>query len=251
MTLYEGMMGDKVLELKARLTFLGYDCSEGNLYDRQTAWAVRWFCHKNDLPVSGELNDAVWARMTADNAVRGVGEDFPFYSMKDPLWAEYPYDAANTPEVETMSTSSCGPTSMAMAVSAATKRAVLPPVLADWSNQHGFRDPDGQDGTSDDFFPACAANFGLTATLVPLTDEASYAGIAGELSKGNAVIANVIKGSPFTRGGHYNLISKVEGDRIHICDPVPKNNELPPYTISEWAAGHFARHYLLIAPKEQ
>lgn len=245
--LFEGMMGDAVVELKEKLNAMGYDCGEGNMYDRKTAWAVRWFCHRNGLHISGEATEAVWMKIQAEDAMRGVGAEFPYYSMKDPIWAEYPYDAANTPEVEVMGSSSCGPTSMAMAVSAATKRAVLPPVLADWSNAAGFRDPDGQHGTSDDFFPACAAQFGLTSELVPIVDEASFERVKEELANGNAVIANVIKGSPYTRGGHYNLISKIDGDRIHICDPVPKNNELPDYTIGEWVEGNFARHYLVIA----
>ena len=182
--LREGAKGEAVAALKRRLNELGYDCGEGDEYDRRTAWAVRWFCRRNDLADSGEANAQVLARL--DSAAAGPADGYwQYYSMKDPLWAQYPYDAANTPEIERMEDSACGPTSMAIAVSTLLHRAVLPPVLADWSNAHGYRDPNGIDGTDDAFFPACAETYGLTAELVPLTDRGGAARRrGGDLQRG-------------------------------------------------------------------
>lgn len=249
MNLREQDLGMPVAELKERLNELGYDCGEGVLFDRRTSWAVRWFRHQNDWADGEDVDDALWARIRSSQAVRGVTGAFQYYSMRDPLWADYPYDAANTPEIEVISNSACGPTSMAMAVSTALHRAVLPPVLADWSNANGFRDPDGIHGTDDAFFPACAARYGLTAELVPVEDEASFARAAAEIAAGNAIISNVVPGSPFTNCGHYNLISAIEGDRVHVCDPSPHNMDLPHYTVKQWLEGHWARHYIVIAKK--
>lgn len=243
--LREGAKGEAVAALKRRLNELEYDCGEGDEYDRRTAWAVRWFCRRNDLADSGEANAEVLARM--DSAAAGPTDDcWQYYSMKDPLWAQYPYDAANTPEIERMEDSACGPTSMAMAVSTLLHRAVLPPVLADWSNAHGYRDPNGVDGTDDAFFPACAETYGLTAELIPLTDRASFEKIAEALRASAVVICNVVPGSPYTRCGHYNLIRRIENGRVTISDPVPKNCELPDYTVGEWVEKKFGRHCLVI-----
>lgn len=248
--LYEGCKNENVIALKARLNELGYDCGEGDVFDRKTAWAVRWFRRQNELAQNSDtIDDCLWARIHSEKAAPGVTTPFQYYSMKDPLWADYPYDAANTPEIELMSNSACGPTSMAMAVSTALRRAVLPPVLADWSNAHGFRDPDGINGTDDSFFPACAELYGLTARLMDVVDEHSFTRIAEERAAGNAVISNVVPGSPFTKCGHYNLISRIEDGRVHICDAVPKNMELPDYTVSEWLDGQWARCCIIVGKK--
>lgn len=245
-TLREGDSGARVRELKDRLDGLGYDCGAGDAFDRQTAWAVRWFRKQNGLPDAPCADGALWARLASGGAAEGVTGDFPFYSMEEPLWADYPYDAANTPEIELMRNSACGPTSMAIAASALLRRAVLPPVLADWSNANGFRDPDGIHGTSDAFFPACAARYGLTAERVEIVDESSFARAEAELAAGNAIICNVVPGSPFTPNGHYNLIRRIERGRISICDPNPKNASLPDYTVREWLDGRWGRRYIIV-----
>ena len=247
--LHEGAVGVRVAELKKRLNALGYDCGEGDEFDRRTLWAVRWFCRQNGLTCADAVDEGLWRAIFDESAVRGVTDRFQYYSMRDPLWKDYPYDAANTPEIEVMSNSACGPTSMAMAVSTALRRAVLPPVLADWSNAHGFRDPDGIHGTDDSFFPACAELYGLSAELVEIADKASFDRAAAEIAAGHAIISNVVPGSPFTKCGHYNLIAGIEDGRVHICDPAPGNMNLPDYTVEEWLAGKWARHYIVVSPK--
>ncbi len=245
--LYEGCKNENVIALKVRLNELGYDCGAGDVFDRRTAWAVRWFRRQNDLAQSSDtIDDLLWARIHSEKAAPGVTTPFQYYSMKDPLWAEYPYDAANTPEIELMSNSACGPTSMAMAVSTALRRAVLPPVLADWANANGFRDPDGIHGTDDTFFPACAALYGLTARVEEISGAESFDRIAAERAAGNAVIINVVPGSPYTQCGHYNLVSAIEGGCVRICDPVPKNMELPDYPVAQWVAENWASRYIVV-----
>ncbi len=237
---------EEIQEIQNRLNALNYDCCEDGVMDDRTVWAIRWFRRQNALPEADFVDEAMLRRLWDANAYLGVTTAFQYYSMEDPMWAEHPYDAANTPEIERMYNSGCGPTSMAMAVSTALHRAVLPPVLADWSNAHGFRDPDGIHGTLDTIFPACAKMYGLTAELVPVNDASAFHHAADALEKGASVISNVVPGSPFTKHGHYNLISTIESDRIHICDPVPKNNALPVFTVQEWLEGHWARRLLII-----
>lgn len=245
--LREGMKSEQVAALKRRLNELGYDCGEGDGYDRRTAWAVKWFCRRNGLEATDAVDGAVQQRLAAPDAVCGPVEgEWQYYSMKDEIWAKYPYDAANTPEIERIEDSACGPTSMAMAVSTLLHRAVLPPVLADWSNAHGYRDPEGVDGTLDTFFPACAEMYGLHGELVRMDTAEEFAAIERMLADGCAVICNVVPGSPYTSCGHYNLIQWVRDGRVHISDPVPRNCELPDYTIDEWLEKKWGRHCLVI-----
>ena len=108
--LREGMRGPQVAELKEKLNSLGYDCGSGDEFDARTGWAVCWFRHENGMEDSHEADDAFLARLASEDVVGGVSRPVQFYNMKDPIWRDYPYDAANTPEIETIATSGCGPT---------------------------------------------------------------------------------------------------------------------------------------------
>lgn len=247
--LREGTSGAEVCALKKRLNALAYDCGEGDLYDRKTAWAVRWFRYLNEMGNDDTVDEAVWNRIFADDAKSGAVAEVPLYRQGAPIWKDYPYDAANTPEIETMCTSGCGPTSMAMAISGALKKSVLPPVLADWANANGFRDPDGINGTDESFFPACAELYGLFSEIVPVTGYESYERVKKEIAAGNTIISNVTPDSPYTKCGHYNLITKIEDGRIYIKDGSEKNGDLPPYTVEEWVEGKWCKLYLVVGKK--
>ena len=248
--LREGMTGERVRELKKRLNALAYDCGAGDEYDRKTAWAVRWFRHLNEMENDDTVDETAWTRIFSENAKSGAVESIPLYRQGDPIWKDYPYDAVNTPEIETMCTSGCGPTGMAMAISGALKKSVLPPVLADWANANGFRDPDGINGTDESFFPVCAELYGLSSEIVPVTGYESYERVKRELAAGNAIISNVTPDSPYTKCGHYNLISSIDDEGyIHILDGSMKNMDLPPYTVKEWVEGNWCKLYLVVAKK--
>ena len=55
--------------------------------------------------------------------------------------------------------------------------------------------------------------------------------------------------SPYTKVGHYNLITKIEDGRICIKDPTDKNKDLPPYTVDEWVEGKWCKLYLVVGKK--
>lgn len=249
--LKEGMRGEAAAALKKRLSELGYEVTPGDGYDRTTEWAAVWFRARNGMEPAEGADDAFLEALYSGDAVRGVDpEGVREYSMKDPLWAEYPYDAANTPEIERMKNSACGPTCLAMVLSTLLRRAVLPPVLADWSNAHGFRDPDGIHGTDDSFFAACAARYGVASRRLDGYAVDAYEEAAAALAAGKAVIANVVPGSPYTKCGHY-LILKSMNEGMEICDPNPLNWNLPVYTRREWEENRWCKAFLILEKTEE
>lgn len=247
------------------LTAAGYDCGFDDERKRAVEWALKWFDRRNSLPESS-ADKARLELLTVGSAQRGTDDGFVYYCMQDPLWADYPYDAANTPEIERMHNSACGPTSMAMAISTLTRRAVLPPVLADWANASGFRDPNGIDGTDESFFPACAHRYGLKSTVLAISDAAypegkaprlqledcranvaeAYARADSALRSGGAVISNVVPGSPYTTCGHYNLIERISDGLVYVKDPSANNAGVPPHALDEWIARRFAKFLIII-----
>lgn len=236
---------EKIAALKARLNELGYDCGAGEGFDPTTAWAVRWFRYRNQLGHIGYVDEQMWEKLFSDAAVRGMDGVFQYYSQEDPLWAHYPYDAIYTEDIETMATSACGPTSMAMAVSTLIGRAVLPVTLADWANANGHRDPQGEDGTDEFFFPACAKNYGIHAEVLNAAAE-DYAKCEQALQQGAVVIANVVPGSPYTKGGHYNVIREIRDGLVYVEDPNPANISIPPHPLKEWIDGQFAQLLVIV-----
>jgi len=235
----------RVAELKARLSELKYDCGAGEGFDPTTVWAVRWFRYRNSLGNIGYADEVMWEKLFSDAAVPGMDGAFNYYSQDDPAWAKYPYDAYLTDEIETISTSGCGPTSMAMAVSALLGRAVLPATLADWANANGFRDPHGIDGTDERFFEHCAKAYGLRAELLTARAE-DYTKAEQALKEGAVVIANVISGSPYTRGGHYNVIREIRDGLVYVEDPNMKNKDIPAHALREWIEHPFAKFLIIV-----
>ena len=153
--------------------------------------------------------------------------------MNDPLWNSYPYDAANTSKTETVGKTGCGPTTMATIATNLLGKAILPPVLCDWSNKNGHRDPNGADGTRPSFFTECAKKYGLRTAIInissdnPLTSD-HFTLIDQVLRANSLVAASVNSNSPYTNGGHYIMIYKIENGKVYIKDPVKSNNDLAP-----------------------
>ncbi|MEE1199080.1 MAG: C39 family peptidase [Christensenellales bacterium] len=241
---------EQLLSVKLRLCALNYDVGPSQELDSTTDWALRWFIARNGLtePTPHQLMEA----LNHPDAVRGTNDTpVQFYSMKDPVWADYPYKATYTTVIERMGNSSCGPTSMAMAVSTLLGRAVLPPVLADWANANGYRDPYGIDGTHENFFVACAARYGLSGEILYVGEDIAqalpvYNRLASALKEGQIVIANVVGGSPFTQSGHYLLLTSMENNQMSICDPNPNNADLPVFTREQWLRNRWSKLFVII-----
>ena len=244
-TLQKGSTGSEVLALQNRLTALRYYCgtADGD-FGQKTYLAVKYFQERNSLTTDGTVGTNTWNKLNSSTAVQGVDSSILNWKAKDrpvvyyqnrSFWASYPYDAKNTSTVETVGSSACGPTSMAMVISTLLKKAVTPPVLSDWALDNNYRDHNGQNGTAFGFFSSCANAFGLTyGGSLSAKTTATFNTIANWCNSGGLAIINAYSASPYTNAGHYIVCYKVENNVVYIQESNYNNRNIPNHTVSEW-----------------
>jgi hypothetical protein len=121
---------------------------------------------------------------------------------------------------QTISSSGCGPTSMAMVVSTLNGTQVKPPVLCQYALDNGFRTYD--DGTAWGFFASAASQYGINCRQVSSLSEVKTA-----LSDGEHMVIASMGPKHFTGEGHFIALNGVETingtDWYSVIDP-NKNN---------------------------
>lgn len=128
---------------------------------------------------------------------------FKIYDQCDPQWGSQMYAS------ETICASACGPSSMAMIITALTGKEVTPPETAKVSHEKGTSHISG---SSWDISEVLSEHWGLTWTHIP-ESEVSVAKINEVLSDGKTLINTSGAGSaPFTSGGHFITIRGVTPD---------------------------------------
>jgi hypothetical protein len=133
-----------------------------------------------------------------------------YYSQEDPRWAKLLYSNHRDPK-QTFGTSACGPTCAAMAFSTLLGRAILPPEMAKYAIDHGFRTDDN--GTDWGLFERAAKDYGLMCKRTGSLDEVMLA-----LADGANGIAAMGPGHT-TGGGHYIHLVGIKGKWIDVFDP--------------------------------
>lgn len=134
----------------------------------------------------------------------GNGQDtkfidgFAIYDQYDPDWRNQPFSSS------TIGQSGCGPSAMAMIVTALTGKTVLPPEVAAISGD--LYEP-GK-GSKWIIGPFVAGKYGLQSTPI----EANVAKISETLINGGLVIAPGQGAKPYTSGGHFIVIRAVTAD---------------------------------------
>lgn len=143
-----------------------------------------------------------------------------YYSQEDSRWRNVMYSSRND-KTQTIGTSGCGPTCMAMVVSSLTDIGVLPTVACHYAVSKGFRTANS--GTSWSFFNSFAK-----ANKLECQQTASLSDAKKALASGNLVIASMGKGN-FTGGGHYILFVGIQhrndADWIEVYDPNHDNTK--------------------------
>jgi len=156
----------------------------------------------------------------------GPGQDtqyingFTVYSQCDPQWKDNAYGSGDTSTYgcttasNTIGTNGCGPTAMAMIITALTGQQVTPDLTAAYATSQGLYESGV--GSSWSIAPKLAAHWGLNSKPVG----ADVAGITAVLQNGGLVIAAGSGALPFTSGGHFIVIRGVTTDgQWQIGDP--------------------------------
>ena len=144
----------------------------------------------------------------ASTGVQGaMANGFPYYNQSDPAWGSVPYGKEGT-----ISSSGCGPTSMAM-VAKSYGANVTPEDTMKWSLNNGHRVYGA--GTAWDFFRAYGNSIGVQ------TEQAGPSSnfMTNKLRSGVPIISSMRKGH-FTKGGHFIVLSGIdEQGNILVNDP--------------------------------
>lgn len=119
----------------------------------------------------------------------------------------------------TISSSGCGVTSMAMVIANLTNQTNITPVDTMNEAYQGGYCGSGISGTAAGYFKVAADKYGLTYKSLTVDKKGAEDAIS-ILKSGGLVIANVGSASPFTTGGHYIVIRKVDGEgNVYVGDP--------------------------------
>ena len=145
-----------------------------------------------------------------------------YYSQLDSRWKNLPYGP-----IDTIGSSGCGPTSLAMVVSSLTSQTVDPVQMCDWAYRNGYL-CEGS-GSYHSLIPDGAKHFGLTVDYASPNDPQK---IIDALSSGKLIIAIMGPGH-FTTSGHFMVLRGVTSEgKIFIADPASKTRSEEQWDLS-------------------
>ncbi|EFM11316.1 Peptidoglycan-binding domain 1 protein [Paenibacillus curdlanolyticus YK9] len=238
LSLDPGTFKPEVQQLQSQLNALGYKGSTqkplvaDGKFGPNTLYAVNAFKAANKLgntgASQGKVGPQTWKALFSPDALNAAGvrvggggssaassKKLVYYNQEDARWRNLLYSNRRDAS-QTVGTSGCGPTCAAMAISTLTGKALLPPVLAKFAVDNGFRTMDS--GTAWGFFGKIAPVHGVRCVQTSDWEDAKHA-LAQD---GHLVIASMRPGH-FTLGGHYillhGIIKRSMDAWIEVLDP--------------------------------
>jgi len=151
----------------------------------------------------------------APNVNVGEYAGLTYYSQLDNRWRYNMYSSVGDSS-QTIGTSGCGPTSAAMVVSS-IKGNITPDTMANLYTQYGYRS--ANQGTYWSAFKWTADVFNIGYSECYKLDDA-----VAKLKDNHYIIASCNQGL-FTYGGHFIVLTGVEGDYIKVYDPYLYNGK--------------------------
>lgn len=130
-------------------------------------------------------------------------DGFAIYDQYDTQWADKPYGGSAT-----IGESGCGPSAMAMIITALTGQTVTPYDTATYGAANGTAANDGIDGSNWNIQTIVGEHWGLKSTQLG----ASVNEINTALQGGALIITSGSGSAPFTSGGHYIVIRAVTAE---------------------------------------
>jgi len=136
-----------------------------------------------------------------------------YFNQLDSRWKNLPYGPSDT-----IGSSGCGPTSLAIAVSSLTSQTIDPVQMCNWAYQNGYLCVGS--GSYHSLIPEGAKHFGLTVDYAKPSEPQK---IVDALASGKLVIG-IFGPGHFTTSGHFMVLRGVTADgKILIADPASKN----------------------------
>ncbi len=151
----------------------------------------------------------------APNVQLGEYAGLTYYSQLDNRWRYNMYSSVGDSS-QTIGTSGCGPTSAAMVVSS-IKGNITPDTMANLYTKYGYRS--ANQGTYWSAFKWTADVFDIGYSECYKLDDA-----VAKLKDNHYIIASCNQGL-FTYGGHFIVLTGVEGDYIKVYDPYLYNGK--------------------------
>lgn len=200
------------------------ECDADGIFGRKTKAAVAAYQAAHNLAVDGICGPKTWAVLltgseAASDTAPSDNPKPPDFKQYDARWGKKMY-SNHGDKSQTMSSSACGPTSMADIVAAWWDKDVTPYDLAQKSLSWGCRSYDS--GTTAAFFSKCAA-FYKAAKYLPTK---SIDNAIACLQQGGYVVVCFGPGTPgkssyrkWTKGGHYCCLWNYDGTSFSINDP--------------------------------
>lgn len=218
-----GATGAFVYALETILSTMKLD----GLYAQEEVSYVRAYQASKNLEIDGVvgkntfralfgLDDEESQSKVEENVVTGNGTNNKkptVYRQYDKRWRNVIFTKNNTyNKKQTIGNSGCGITCMAMIINSWWDKNITPIETAKECVAKGYRTPNS--GTSPGYFQFCAKKYNASKYLTTK----SYATAKNIVDQGGLVIVNVGP-SIFTKGGHYILWWKQDGNSVYINDP--------------------------------
>lgn len=139
-------------------------------------------------------------------------DGFAIYNQNDPQWANNSYGTAST-----IGKAGCGPSAMAMIITALTNQQVTPADTAKYGAEHGTTADNGAGGSLWNVADVLSKNWGLTSQQIyshsnltgVVETDISVAQINEYLRDGGLVLASGTGSIPYTANGHFIVIRAV------------------------------------------
>lgn len=229
-TVKKGSRGQDVAALQTVLNNLGYNAGRiDGFFGPGTEGAVKKLQAAHGLTVDGIVGPKTWAVLLGAQVQPNAGPEPVYYSQVDARWRHIMFSSRGDPK-QTIGSSGCGPTSMAMILATWVNRSITPVDACKLAIDGGFRTTN--DGTAWAYFPWMATKFGLRHQYGN-TDQAVSA-----LKKGALVVASMGPGY-FTRGGHYVLLWGIDGQQILAHDPANKSRDRAGFDVFRREAAQY------------
>lgn len=143
------------------------------------------------------------------NVSLGNYKGLTYYSQIDSRWSSHLYTSVGNYS-QNIGTSGCGPTCASMVVTA-TKGSITPPEMGDLFVKYGYRS--SNNGTYFSAFRFVADTFNIGYQETYRLDDAV------NLLRNNHYIVVSCANGLFTTGGHFIVLTGIDGDRISVYDP--------------------------------